>query len=100
MPTTTIKCPNCGSKIRDNPDKHVERPKICNQCGKPYRVEKRFGTYSPKWIKEKLRRQDDRKVARAIATREAAVHGQEISDKMQDEYDRRIYMGEKKKRHN
>jgi hypothetical protein len=98
MPTVTIQCPNCGRSIRDNTDKHPDRPKICNNCGKPYRVEKRFGTYSPSWIKEKFRRQDARKLARATATREAAVHGQEMSDKMQDEYDERIYAGEQKKK--
>ena len=52
-----VKCPNCGAKVHDNPEKHQHRDKICNNCKQPY---KRVGLHLPSfnisWIREKLER--------------------------------------------
>jgi len=55
-----VKCPNCGAKVNDNPEKHQHRDKICNNCKMPY---KKVGLHLPSfnfdWLRQKLQRKQD-----------------------------------------
>ena len=90
----TIECPHCGNKIRDNPDKHRDRPKICNECKKPYN--RGLGSWKPNlgWVKEKLRITDDRKLERTSRKIEREAIAEERSRRSLDDYHRRLGLEE------
>ena len=70
--TETIKCPN-GHRIRNNPSKHTNRDKYCPVCRVVIQKQQGFHI-SFDWIKEKLRKREEKQELKVIKIRGRVRH--------------------------
>lgn len=84
MPTEIVKCPKCGRRFPDNPEKHRDRDKRSPCCRAVYKKAGSHLLANLRWAKEKLLSKDMKEKEYDVGLRGRAKHNLKLKQRREE----------------